>query len=168
MNIGEAISDAVKRVAPTLARELVDAVPGGRVFREVSRAALGRPDASEDALAAALQNPDPDTLGALAALEREYTAQEGIHAGDRANARAMAIEMGDPFTKWFAIALGGMFFSLLILLSFVEPPPGSQSIVYGGFGTLGTAFVASVTYFFGSSIGSKIKDYLPRIGGGNR
>ena len=58
---------------------------------------------------------------------------------------------------WF---LGAGFFTLIMVLIFVDIKEGSKEIVYTLLGSFGTAFGMAINYFFGSSEGSKEKTKL--------
>lgn len=58
---------------------------------------------------------------------------------------------------WF---LGAGFFVMIVVLIFVDIKEGSKEIVYTLLGSFGTAFGMAMSYFFGSSEGSKEKTKL--------
>ena len=58
------------------------------------------------------------------------------------------------FLTWF-LCVG--FFVLIIILVFFDIKDGSKEIVYTLLGSFGTAFGMAMSYFFGSSEGSKEK-----------
>lgn len=158
-----ALRGTVQQVAPKVAGALSG--PAGPiaegVVRRISQDLLGRPDAPAAELEERLGSMSPEDAAKIMQLERELEIEsERIAMEDRANARQREIETGDKFPMYFAMGVSVSFFGYLVLLVFVAPPEASASIVYAGAGTLGTAFIATVTYFFGSSRGSKIKDAI--------
>ena len=73
---------------------------------------------------------------------------------------------------WIAFATITGFISLLWIMCFRDVPTTSHDILMASTGTLGTAFVAIVSYYFGSSAGSakkteimaqQVKDVTPDV-----
>src|SRR5574337_927256 len=106
------------------------------------------PDGIGSAIAAA-QIKDPDALLKLHQAE--------IAAKDRDSARAREISVRDWTPKALAVAVTLGFFALLALLLFRSVPSQSQSLLNVMVGSLGTAWIGIVTYYFGSSAGSARK-----------
>lgn len=77
---------------------------------------------------------------------------------DRDSARRRQVELHDytPTVLAMLVTLG--FFGLLCLLAFHEAPVGNRDILNIMVGSLGAAWVAVVSYYFGSSAGSRVKD----------
>lgn len=159
-----ALQDTVSLVAPRVSKAL-SGKAGGVVteaaVRAVSRELLGTDTPEPQRLSERLSSLSAEDQAKLAEIDAQLATETAeIAAADRANARAREIETGDKFPMYLAIAVGSAFVAYLTLLVFKAPPDGSASIVFGGAGTLGTAFIATITYYFGSSRGSKIKDNL--------
>lgn len=83
---------------------------------------------------------------------------------DRKSAREMqiaALGQDDIFSKRFNYYLSGaifvIFFTLMLLLYFVEIPEGNSEIVYMAFGTLIGIVGTVAAFYYGSSSGSKDK-----------
>lgn len=126
------------------------------------------PDGIGSAIAAA-QIKDPDALLKLQQAEQEFSATmarlgfenaqhlEEIAAKDRDSARAREISVRDWTPKALAVAVTLGFFALLALLLFRSVPSQSQSLLNVMVGSLGTAWIGIVTYYFGSSAGSARK-----------
>lgn len=88
-----------------------------------------------------------------------------IDADDRNSARLREVNAKDTRNVFTLAVLvtGGFFGTLGYML--VEPvPPGSERVVDVMLGALGTAWVAVVSYYFGSSSGSNRKhDLIDRL-----
>lgn len=160
----------VTSVAPSIGTALGG--PLGGVAGLALAKVLGVPDASSNddtALAAAVQGANPDQLLALKKADQDFALQmqklgfadvealESIAAGDRASARDREVKTGDWTPKALAIAITLGFFGLLYYLLRHEPPVGSRDILNIMLGSLGSAWIGVVTYYFGSSAGSDRK-----------
>ncbi len=123
------------------------------------------PEAANNAIVAA-QTADPDALLKLRQVETDFQLRmqqmgidsveklEALANEDRANARAREIAVKDKTPMFLAIAVTFGFFGILLALLFVAVPKDSQPVLFAMVGSLGTAWIAIVTYYFGSSAGS--------------
>ena len=154
----------VGTVAPGIATALGGPLAGVAV-KALSTAILGKPDAPEAELAAALQSASPDTLLKLKEADRAFEAHmadlgvdlEKIAAGDRDSARNMRIATGDHTATVLAIAITIGFFGILVyLLVYGLPVQGGDAMLIM-LGALGAAFGSVIQFYFGSSVGSKNK-----------
>ena len=163
----------VKSIAPTIGTALGG--PLGGVAGLALTKALGLSDDSvkdETAMAAAVQGASPDQLMSLKKADQDFAVQmqklgfqniealEAIAAGDRANARDREIKTQDWTPKALGIAITLGFFGLLYYLMRHEPPTGSRDILNIMLGSLGSAWIGVVSYYFGSSAGSARKTEL--------
>ncbi len=163
----------VKSIAPTIGTALGG--PLGGVAGLALSKALGVSDDSakdETAMAAAIQGANPDQLLALKKADQDFALQmqqlgfkniealEAIAAGDRASARDREIKTGDWTPKVLGIAITIGFFGLLSWLLNKEPPEKSRDILNIMMGSLGSAWIGVVSYYFGSSVGSARKTEL--------
>ena len=157
----------VKTVAPTIATAMGGPLAGMAV-RTLSETLLGKPDGTQEELAAAAAAATPDQLLALKNAENNFKLEmkkldvdlERISAGDRDSARQMAMQ--NP-RDWTPRALAGVitvgFFGVLMyMLMFGLPTSGGGEAMLVMLGTLGTAWGAVVSFYFGSSAGSRAKD----------
>jgi hypothetical protein len=129
--------------------------------------ALGTPAGDDKAAEAALLTATPDQLLALKKAENDFVVQmktleiseEKLSFDDVANARAREIAVKDNTPRIIAyivillvlIAEGSMFF--------VGQPKGMDGVVLGRIlGTLDSALILVLGYYFGSSAGSASKD----------
>ena len=118
------------------------------------------------------QIKDPDALVKLQTAEQDFKLQmeklgldsaarlEEIAAEDRSSARAREVAVRDKIPAILAISITGGFFGLLALLLFRGVPADSLQVVGVMTGSLGTAWVGIVTYYFGSSRGSADKSRI--------
>jgi len=163
----------VKSIAPTIGTALGG--PLGGVAGLALTKALGVSDAAakdEPALAAAIQGASPDQLLSLKQADQDFALQmeklgfqnlealEAISAGDRANAREREIKTQDWTPKVLGITITIGFFGLLSWLLCREPPEKSRDILNIMMGSLGSAWIGVVSYYFGSSVGSARKTEL--------
>ena len=163
----------VKSIAPNIGTALGG--PLGGVAGLALSKALGVSDDSakdETAMAAAIQGANPDQLLALKKADQDFALQmqqlgfkniealEAIAAGDRGSARDREIKTGDWTPKVLGIAITIGFFGLLSWLLNKEPPEKSRDILNIMMGSLGSAWIGVVSYYFGSSVGSARKTEL--------
>lgn len=165
---GSELLSLVGTVAPTIASAL-----GGPLAGMATRAicsAIGLPqDAKPADLKAALALPTADQLVALKQADDTFKAQmrqldvdlARISQTDTASARARQVAMPQDYTPpVLACALSFGFFGLVYLMVFHGVPAENQQPVNILLGTLGTGWVQSIAYYFGSSYGSKAKDAM--------
>lgn len=154
----------VGTVAPTLATALGGPLAGVAV--KAIAAGLGKsPEAKADAVEQAVLEADPATLLKLKEIEVQFEKDlqaagirlEEIAAEDRANARAREMGLKDhtPAILSFVITIG-FFGTLGWMLVNGKPATGGDALLVM-LGALGGAWGAIVSYYFGSSAGSKIK-----------
>jgi hypothetical protein len=141
--VGKAIG--VDKVAPT-AEGISNAIATA-LADPAQRAALIQAEQQFQAQMAELGYKDAEALAATAAADRE-------------SARQMQIVTRSwlPGTLALVVTLG--FFGLLSLCAFRTVPVGSEKILDVMTGSLGTAWIMIVTYYFGSSAGSDRKTEL--------
>jgi hypothetical protein len=134
--------------------------------KAISEALLGKPDGTEDELAAAVARATPDQLLALKKAENEFMLQmreldidlERISNEDRDSARNREIKTRDLTPKILAgFITTGYFGVLFYMLTHGLPTTGGSEAMLVMLGTLGTAWGGVVAYYFGSSAGSKEK-----------
>jgi len=163
----------VKSIAPTIGTALGGPL-GGVAGLALSRALGIEEGAAKDdaALAAAVQGASPDQLLALKKADQDFAVQmqklgfenlealEAIAAGDRANAREREIKTQDWTPRALGVGITLGFFGLLYYLLRHEPPEGSRDILNIMLGSLGSAWIGVVNYYFGSSASSARKTEL--------
>lgn len=135
----------------------------------VSRALLGHEDGTEDDVAAVLAaGASPEQVERLRSAERDYAlklvdasiALEKIEADDRANARAKEVATHDKMPAILALILTIGVFCMLAVLVFVPLPASNQRAFDMMLGTVGTAWIGAMSYYHGSSAGSRSKDIV--------
>ena len=155
----------VRAVAPALATALGGPMAGVAV-REIGGKLLGKPDAGEEAVAAAITGATPDTLLRLKELDQAFAKQmaelgvelEKIDAGDRASARAREIATHDWTPRVLAGVMVVGFFCVTGFIFTHQMPKEMNELAFMTLGTLNALLVTVFTYYFGSSHGSRGKD----------
>lgn len=165
MSFGSKALQVLRTVAPELALALGG--PFGGIASAAVSAALGTPTGDDKAAEAALLTATPDQLLALQNSRQAFMAQMkqlGIDEAklsfdDTANARAREVAVKDWTPRIIAylvillvlIAEGSMFF--------IGQPKAIDGVVLGRIlGTLDSALMLVLGYYFGSSAGSSNKD----------
>ncbi len=169
MSIFSDIGNALGSIAPWIVKALPLPPPLGSLAASALASVLGTGDKTPEGLQAALAGANPDQLLALKKADQDFAIQmqamgfkqitdlEKINADDRANARAreMAVKDKTPMVLAGAITVG--FFGLLAVMIFHIIPPDNKEVLDIMIGSLGTAWISVVTYYFGSSSGSAAK-----------
>jgi hypothetical protein len=160
----EQLLNLVKTVAPSLATA-VGGPLAGMATRAISDALLGKPDGTEDELIDAAAKASPDQLLALKKAEQDFAVRmreleidlQRIDAADRNSARDREVKTGDVTPRALAAAVTLGFFGVLgYMIAYGLPSQGGEALLVM-LGTLGTAWGGIVSYYFGSSAGSKEK-----------
>ena len=157
----------VSAVAPMLGTALLGPF-GGMAAKAISGALLGKEDASQSEIARAVANATPEQLAALKKVDADFEARmkeldvdlERVNADDRASARQRETATGDYTPKVLAVVVTVGFFALLGSMMFLDVPIQNRQILNIMIGVLGGAWMSVVTYYFGSSAGSKQKNTM--------
>jgi hypothetical protein len=152
-------------VAPGLATALGGPLAGAAVG-VLSRELLGRPDATQDEVAHAVQAGGVDVLEKIRTADQAFATRmreldvdvDKLHQADRANARDREAKSGDVWTpRLLAFGITAGFFGVLgWLLAQGKPAEGGDALLVM-LGALGGAWASVVAYYFGSSAGSAAK-----------
>jgi len=130
----------------------------------------GTTEGVSEAIAAALGNPEQ--RAALIKAEQDFQMQmaelgykdaealEATAAADRASARSMQVQTHSWIPGVLAIGVTLGFFGLLSLTATHAPPASSEKVLDVMTGSLGTAWIMVIGYYFGSSAGSARKTEL--------
>ena len=166
----------VTAIAPAIGRAIGVASPvAGLAFQAVSSALLGKPDGSEDELAAAVAGATPDDLYKLRTADQQFERDmaklgvdlESIAQADRDSARRREVALGGYSNQVLAATLIiGFFVVIWAIFTDASLLTGEASILVGViFGQLSGKVDQVVSYFYGSSSGSKQKTELLANGG---
>jgi len=91
-------------------------------------------------------------------------AIEELKEKNTESARNMQVAVKSILPPLLGLVVTVGFFGLLYILAFRSVPENSKDVLYAMVGVLGTAWVAIVNYYFGSSVGSDTKtDVLSNI-----
>lgn len=149
----------LKGVAPTLATAVAGPMGGMAITALANK--FGVSD-SVDAVAKAISG-DPQAAQKIAELELEYAK---LNAQDRDSARKAyaAIATSENSTKLdkmvvpiLALGVVGLAFALIGVLMFVDTPNDQQQLVIFALGFITSAAGQVLSFYFGSSQGSKDK-----------
>ena len=162
----------VRTVAPGLATALGGPLAGAAV-QSISQAVLGKPDGTEEEVAAAVVSGGTDALLKIKEADNAFTIKmkelgvdiERVHQQDRDSARNREVRTGDVWTPRIlaGVIVGGFLTMVYMVLSgYVEGL--KDPIVAGMVGTL-IGYVSAkadqvTSYYFGSSAGSAAKTEL--------
>jgi hypothetical protein len=167
----EALLNLVKTVAPSIATA-VGGPLAGMATKMISEALLGKPDGTEDELLQAAKNATPEQLLALKKAEQDFAIKmreldidlERIFNEDRNSARNREIKTKDLTPRVLAAAVTFGFFGVLSWMIANGLPANGGEAMLVMLGTLGTAWGAIISYYFGSSAGSREKtDQLNQV-----
>ena len=136
----------LQTIAPTVAKLLTSSV--GDAITSKIKDKLG-----VDSLPEKLE---PKDIAAIRELEAELIKElYSKDVEDRNSARIYNKEDNTPKMLAYIVTLG--FFSLLVLHTYSAVPQESANIMNIMIGSLGTAWVSIINYYFGSSLGSRMK-----------
>ena len=164
----------LKKALPWISAAATCSVPAlTQIAANAVSNAIGKDvDASEDAIAQAVASAKPEEIDALKQHEAEFALKmkhlgfqhqeelESIAAGDRSNARDREIALRDRIPAILAVVVTSGFFGLLFVLLRWAPPKQNEALLNITLGSLGTAWAAIVSYYFGSSAGSEQKNEI--------
>ncbi len=162
----------VAKAAPLIGTALGG--PFGAMAGALVSQALGTKDASPESIKAAIQagNLTGDQIVALKQAEQSFalemakldiTSEQHLvewEFKDRDSARAREIAVKDKIPAVLSILVTLGFFGLLIYLLKWAPPSDNKDVLNIMLGSLGSAWLGIIGYYFGSSAGSQAKDKL--------
>lgn len=152
-------------VAPALARALGGPLAGTAVG-EIAKKILGKENATEDEVAAALEKATPDQIIKLKELDQAFAKQmadagiqlDKLEVEDRASAREMRkATPKDWVPNVLAMTLLAGLLALTWFLLGQEIPSGNKEVIINLMGVLEGALITVFTFFFGSSRSSDEK-----------
>jgi hypothetical protein len=158
----------VSSVAPFIGNMIAGPL-GGSAMAALSTALLGKPNASQDEIAAAINVATPDQLLKLQQADQTYKLEmaklgideQKIAADDRKSARDREMKLAetgnkDNTPKILAYATTVGFFVLLFIMA-LKPMDNSNAVLDVMVGSLGAAWLGIIGYYYGSSAGSLVK-----------
>ena len=155
------IAGVIRTVAPSIATALGGPLAGMAV-RELSNVILGKPDATQDEIVAAVQGATPDQLAALKKIDADFQIRmkelgidlERIAASDRASARDMNAKTRDWMPRVLAIMVTVGFFGVLWwMMLYGLPANGAEALLFM-LGALQTSFAAIIAFYYGTNVSS--------------
>lgn len=163
------IKTILTNVAPFIA-SLFGSPLMGVAVQTLGELLLDNKNANQQEIEQELSQVSPEILMKLKKLDAELKAkfltaglsQANIDALDRKSARDREILTKDWVPALLAFTLTIGFFSILFLLIFVSVPSPTSNILNVMIGAIGTAWMSCITYYFGSSHGSKLKSEIFR------
>lgn len=166
-NFSDAARNVVSTVAPLLGTALGGPL-GGLAGGLISKALGGSGDAAADPkqVEKLLLGQDPETLVKLKAVEADFAAkmkeldisEEKLTYDDRDSARKREIAVKDWIPGTMAVLVTSGFFSVLSYMMTHHIPVEDRDTLNLMLGSLGTAWISIISYYFGSSMSSRTKD----------
>jgi hypothetical protein len=170
------MNDFLTKVLPWVGAAATGGVPAiiGMAAKVVGEALGEHVDGTVEAITNAVTGATPEQVLLLKKADQEFQAQmqamgfkhaadlEALANSDRDSARAREIALRDrvPANLAFVVTVG--FFGVLAyILIYGIPEKGGDALLVM-LGSLGTAWTAIVSYYFGSSAGSARKDVMLR------
>lgn len=156
----------VKTVAPVIGTALGGPLAGTAV-KYLADSFLGKPGASEEEVALAMQQLTPEQLISLKQLDADFQKTliqagidfERIAAADRSSARELAKADNRPHIWLSAIYTGGYFgFLFMFFAGKMTLTQDMLGLANGLILVLTTTQATITAFWFGSSSGSKVKD----------
>lgn len=166
-DFGADVLGVLGAVAPALATA-VGGPFAGLAVQKIGQA-LGLPQTATAAtVAAAVAVAGPDELLALKKADNDFTLAmrsldidlDRLSQSDASSARAREIAVHDWTPSILAYCLTAGFFGLLALMIFHGLPEENAPALNILLGALGTGWIQSIGYYFGSTYGSKTKDAM--------
>jgi len=167
MSITSTLKTLAGKAAPFLG-SLIGGQFGENAGKVLGNFLLGDENASEKDIAKALTLLTPEQEIKLKEIDSSYKLkmaelgldESRIAAMDRESARNKEIQTGDKMPAILAILLTLGFFGLLVALTFFPIQEVALSTIQIMLGSLGTAWIAAMSYYFGSSSGSRVKTFM--------
>ncbi len=157
----------LEKLAPTIATAVGGPLAGTAVtFLE--KALDLAPGAGAQSVATVLSAATPEQLAAIKAADYDFAVKmkeldisvTKLDEDDRASARTREMTLRDRTPAILAYVLTLGLFGFIVLMSLVNIPANSAQALNLTLGSIGTAWVAMVTYYYGSSRSSQNKDLM--------
>lgn len=161
------LGSLISAIAPNIATALGGPLAGLAV-RTISSVLLGKEDGSLDDIKAVIEGGGHDKLAQLKKIDADFAAQmkkldidlEKISYQDRDSARKMQIATRDWIPRALALGVTVGFFSILGILAFKGLPVSGNEAFLILLGALATSFTSIISFYYGSSSGSKTKEKI--------
>jgi hypothetical protein len=168
--VSEALGDVVpllEKLAPTIATAVAGPLAGTAVIF-LEKALDLAPGAGAKSVATVLSSATPEQLAAVKAADNAFSDKmreldisvTKLDSVDRASARARQAAIKDSTPAILAYVLTIGLFGFIALMSFVNIPANSVQALNLTLGSIGTAWVAMISYYYGSSRSSQSKDLM--------
>jgi len=175
------MSDKWKRILASVAPGLATALGGplaGTAVAAIGKAILGKDNATEAEVAEAVETASPETLVALRQADKQFEVRmaeldldlERLAVEDRISARTTMVAT----RIWPQVVLSGVFdggYIALVIYLFAGEwafTPEQMALVTAVVGVLTAGVIQTLNFWFGSSLGSKVKtDALVNTRNGN-
>lgn len=160
----------IKTVAPWIGTALGGPL-GGMAVGAIADA-FGLPDKTADAVKQAISGATPEQMLALKNADQAFAvtvqklgfehieALQRLGNDDRNSARQREIAVKDVTPKLLALVVTLGFFGVLAFMLMQSVPPSSRDVLNIMLGSLGTAWISIISYYFGSTNGSSRKTEL--------
>jgi hypothetical protein len=165
VNLPDKLKQVIAAIAPTVGTALGG--PFGTLAGTVLAKALGVPADDGKSIDAAIASGDPEVLLKLKQAEMDFKArmaelglsEEKLSFDDRASARSREVAVKDNTPRIIAYAVIVLVLVAEGSMFFVGQPKGIDGVVLGRIlGTLDSALMLVLGYYFGSSSSSARKD----------
>lgn len=166
MAFSDNLKSIVRTVAPAIGTALAGPL-GGTAVKYLADKFLGKPDASEAEVAEAIAGASPEQLIRLKELDNDFAKHmaslgvdlERIAQQDRSSARELAKVNNWPHILLSTIYTSGYFYVLnMFFTGQFNVPTTNSGLAEGLVLVLTTAQTLILQFWFGSSVGSKVKD----------
>lgn len=157
----------VKTAAPILGTAISGGNPlAGMALQAVANAVVGRPDATEDQIKSVLKTSDPSMLLKLKTADNDFEkhmATVGLDAKkiilrDKDSARDREIKTKDKMPAILSGLLSIMVGLMVCLISFVDLTQLQLNVLLPIAGSIMTAWVGSMQFYFGTTLSSSKKN----------
>ena len=157
----------IQTIAPTIATALGGPL-AGLATKTLSEAVFGHQDAGEDEISLALASASPETILKVKQSDQEFKTKmreldidlERIKREDRKSARYMLIGTGSvtPAVLSYSIVIAWAIIQYFLFTTVIEQ--SMRELVARMFGTLDSALMLVLGFWFGSSSGSHEKNQI--------
>ena len=160
---------SLKKILGAVAPALATAVGGplaGTAVKEIAKKVLGKENATESEVEAALASASPEQIIKLKELDQQFARDmaaagielEKLEVDDRKSARERMVAAKDKIPSVLALVIVGTMMAVIGLLFTQTIPADNKEIFINALGMLEGATLAVMNFEFGSSRSSQEKD----------